>query len=80
MTTTNAVDERRVLEIDHYQVLVEPPRADLLALVDVSAQVAQVPLATINLITDTEQHQIATTGFDASICAREDSMCNLALE
>lgn len=80
MTTTNAVDQRRVLEIDRYRVLVEPPRADLLALVDVAAQVAQVPLATINLITDTEQHQIATTGFDASICAREDSMCNLALD
>ena len=80
MTTTNAVDQQRVLEIDRYRVLVEPPRADLVALVDVAAQVAQVPLATINLITDTEQHQIATTGFDASICAREDSMCNLALE
>lgn len=80
MTTTKAVDEQRVLEIDRYRVLVEPPRADLLALVDVAAQVAQVPLATINLITDTEQHQIATTGFDVSICAREDSMCNLALE
>lgn len=80
MTTTAAVDAQRVVEIDRYRVLVEPPRADLLALVDVAAQVAQVPLATINLITDTEQHQIATTGFDASICAREDSMCNLALD
>lgn len=80
MSTTTDVDKRRVLEIDRYRVLVEPPRADLLALVDVAAQVAQVPLATINLITDTEQHQIATTGFDASICAREDSMCNLALD
>ena len=78
--TTSVADEARVLEIDRYRVLVEPPRADLLALVDVAAQVADVPLATINLITDTEQHQIATTGFDASICAREDSMCNLALE
>ena len=72
-------DDERVLEIDRYQVLLEPPRADLMALVDVAAQVAQVPLATINLITDTEQHQIATAGFDASICAREDSMCNLVL-
>lgn len=80
MTTTAAVDALRVLEIDRYRVLVDPPRADLVALVDVAAQVAQVPLATINLITDTEQHQIATTGFDASICAREDSMCNLALD
>ena len=77
--TTSEVDEERVLEIGRYRVLVEPPRADLLALVDVAAQVAQVPLATINLITDTEQHQIATTGFDAAICAREDSMCNLVL-
>ncbi len=72
-------DDERVLEIDRYHVLLEPPRADLMALVDVAAQVAQVPLATINLITDTEQHQIATAGFDASICAREDSMCNLVL-
>lgn len=79
MTTTAAVDALRVLEIDRYRVLVDPPRADLVALVDVAAQVAQVPLATINLITDTEQHQVATTGFDASICAREDSMCNLVL-
>ncbi len=73
------VDEQRVLEIGRYRVLVEPPRADLLALVEVAAQVARVPLATINLITDTEQHQIAPTGFDASVCAREDSMCNLVL-
>lgn len=73
------VDAERVVEIDRYRVLVVPPRADLLALVEVAAQVADVPLATINLITDTEQHQVATTGFDASICAREDSMCNLVL-
>ncbi|CAB4761680.1 unannotated protein [freshwater metagenome] len=80
MVSTTHIDAERVVEIDRYRVLVEPPRADLLALVDVAAQVADVPLATINLITDTEQHQIATTGFDASICAREDSMCNLVLQ
>ncbi len=73
------VDAARVVEIDRYRVLGVPPRADLLALVEVAAQVADVPLATINLITDTKQHQVATTGFDASICAREDSMCNLVL-
>ncbi|WP_395659912.1 ATP-binding protein [Nocardioides sp.] len=79
MTTTLEHDVSRVAEIGKYRVLVEPPRADLLALVEVAAQVAQVPMATINLITDTAQHQIATHGFDASICAREDSMCNLVL-
>lgn len=79
MVSTTHSDAERVVEIDRYRVLVEPPRKDLAALVDVAAQVAQVPLATINLITDTEQHQIATTGFEPSICAREDSMCNLVL-
>ncbi len=79
MVSTTEFDAQRVVEIDRYRVLVEPPRKDLTALVDVAAQVAQVPLATINLITDTEQHQIATTGFEPSICAREDSMCNLVL-
>jgi len=79
VVSTTEFDAQRVVEIDRYRVLVEPPRKDLTALVDVAAQVAQVPLATINLITDTEQHQIATAGFEPSICAREDSMCNLVL-
>ena len=35
--------------------------------------------AAINLVTDTEQHQVATVGFDASVCAREDSMCAAVL-
>ncbi len=72
-------DEQRVAGIDSYRVLGRPPRRDLVALVEMAAQVAQVPMATINLITDTEQHQIATAGFDASVCRREDSMCNLVL-
>lgn len=79
MTTTGGPDALRVAEIGRYRVLVEPPRADLLALVEIAAQVADVPMATINLITDTEQHQIATHGFDASVCSREDSMCNVVL-
>lgn len=77
MTTVD--DAPRLAEIGKYRILTEPPRGDLLALVEVAAQVAQVPMATINLITDTEQHQIATHGFDASVCRREDSMCNLVL-
>lgn len=79
MTTTES-DASRVAEIGKYHVLTEPPRPDLLALVEIAAQVAQVPMATINLITNTAQHQIATHGFEAAICAREDSMCNLVLD
>lgn len=72
-------DSRRVAELDRYRVLEEPPRQDLLALVEIAAQVAGVPMATINLITGTEQVQVAAAGFDASVCAREDSMCNVVL-
>lgn len=77
---TPAEDLRRVIEIDRYRVLADPPRRDLVALVEVAARVAGVPMATINLITEAEQHQVAAYGFDASICAREDSMCNLLLD
>jgi signal transduction histidine kinase len=77
--TTRELDAPRVAEIGKYVVLTDPPRHDLIALVDVAAQVAGVPMATINLVTDTEQHQIATHGFDAAVCRREDSMCNLVL-
>jgi hypothetical protein len=80
VTTTGGPDASRVAEIGRYRVLVEPSRSDLLALVEIAAQLAQVPMATINLITDSEQHQIATHGFDASVCAREDSMCNVAVD
>lgn len=80
MSTLTVVDDRRrVLEIDNYRVLTRPPRKDLLALVEVAAQVAGVPMATINLITEGEQHQVAAHGFDAAVCSREDSMCNLVL-
>jgi signal transduction histidine kinase len=78
-TLDDDLDAPRVAEIGRYRVLTDPPRHDLLALVEVAAQVAQVPMATINLITDTEQHQVATHGFDASVCRREDSMCNVVL-
>ncbi len=80
MTTPTVPDDARVTRIGQYRVLTDPPRRDLVALADVAAQVAGVPMATINLITDTEQHQVATIGFDAAICAREDSMCNAVFE
>ncbi|MBZ5734340.1 GAF domain-containing sensor histidine kinase [Nocardioides sp. TRM66260-LWL] len=79
MTLSPDVDRRRAVVIDRYRVVVDPPRADLRALVEVAAHVADVPMATINLITETHQHQVAAVGFEASVCAREDSMCNLAI-
>ena len=74
-----AADARRVAAIDGYGALAGPPGRDLQALVELAAQVCQVPTAAINLIGDLEQHQLATVGFEPGICAREDSMCNAVL-
>lgn len=65
--------------IERYGVLGAPAGRDLQALVHLAAQVCGVSHAAINLITETEQHQVATAGFDASVCAREDSMCAAVL-
>ena len=80
MTPTTERDRQRAAGIDRYRVLTGPPRSALLALVEVAAQVARVPMATINLVTDTHQHQVATHGFEASVCSREDSMCTVVLD
>ena len=72
--------ERREAEIARYGLLVEEPGRDLQALVELAALVCDVPTAAINLITAARQHQIATTGFEASICAREDSMCAVVVD
>jgi signal transduction histidine kinase len=80
VTTVRGADEQRVAEIERYRILDDTaPRRDLVALVEVAAEVARVPMATINLITDAEQHQVAAVGFDAAVCRREDSMCNAVL-
>lgn len=78
MSTTE--DQRRTRSIEQYDVLTHPPRLELNAIVELAAQVCGTPMATINLITDTEQHQVAAYGFDAAICRREDSMCAAVLD
>ncbi len=76
---TLSEDERRVAGIAAYGALDEVPRADLVAVAELAARICDVPMGTINIVTDVEQHQIATFGFDASICQREDSMCAAVL-
>lgn len=70
-----AEDARRVAAIRGYEALENIPRKDLQALVELAARVCEVPMATINLITADQQVQIATVGFAAAICSRDDSMC-----
>lgn len=61
-----------------YDVIGDTP-ASLQAIVEMAAFVARVPLATVNVITSSEQHQVAAVGFAPSICRREDSMCAVSL-
>jgi signal transduction histidine kinase len=69
--TLDRVDD----ELERYAVLSEPAGRDLQALVELVAQVCEVPTAAINILSRDHQHQIATAGFDPSVCARADSMC-----
>jgi len=68
-------DQRRVAAITAYDAVRMPPRTELQDVVELAARIAGVPQAAVNIITDTEQHQIATFGFDAAVSRREDSMC-----
>lgn len=82
MTEVMTIDsgaQDRAEEIQRYDVLHHPPRTELVAVVELAAQICGTPMATINLITDSEQHQVAAYGFDAAVCRREDSMCALVL-
>ncbi|KQX71681.1 MULTISPECIES: ATP-binding protein [Aeromicrobium] len=66
-------------EIERYHVLDRAPGRDLQSLVDLIAEICDVPHAAINMITSTQQHQIVTAGFERSICARDDSMCAIVM-
>jgi len=72
-------DQQRVAAITAYDAVRSPPRSELQSVVELAARIADVPLATVNIITATEQHQVATTGFEPSVSRREDAMCAVTL-
>ncbi|MGH3361903.1 MAG: sensor histidine kinase [Nocardioides sp.] len=61
-------DRRRVAAIEKYAVLDRPPRADLTALVELAATLSGAPFATVELVTDTRQHQVAASGGEPRDC------------
>ncbi|GGK78335.1 sensor histidine kinase [Ornithinimicrobium pekingense] len=61
--------------IERYGLLTGPVDQELQALSDLAARVFSTPHAAINILTTTQQHQVATTGFEPAVCARDDSMC-----
>ncbi len=71
MTSEHRLEE----QIEQYAVLSEPAGGELQDLVELVAQVCDVPRAAINIVAPDEQHMIATAGLDPLVCARDDSMC-----
>lgn len=45
-------------------------------LVQLAAKLCGVPFGVINVVTSDQQQQVAAVGFEAAVCAREDSMCS----
>lgn len=73
--TRGTDDDAADREIARYGLIDSAPGRELQALVDLAALICGVPTAAINILSATHQHQIATTGLEPSVCAREDSMC-----
>ncbi|MDQ1129803.1 ATP-binding protein [Microbacterium sp. SORGH_AS_0888] len=65
--------------IERSRVLTSAPAA-LRSVVELASFVADVPMATINIVTSDAQHNVAAVGFDAVICRREDSMCAVTVQ
>ena len=80
-TTTRAypvpADEpERLRSLAGYGVLDAPP---LPSVVELAAYVCGVPNAVVNIISATQQHQLAAYGFEAGVCDRADSMCAISM-
>ncbi len=70
-----ARDQQRERVLATYDVVGGPARRELQALVELAAQVAGVPFATINIFSEDLQHQVATTGFEGKESPAEVSLC-----
>jgi signal transduction histidine kinase len=79
VTVAELEDQRRVATIRAYDVVRKPPYAELEPIVELAARIADLPKATVNIITDVEQHQVVTAGFEGSVARREDAMCAVTL-
>jgi len=72
-------DQLRAAAITLYDAVRKPPHAELQGLVELAARIAGVTRASVNMLTDTEQHQIVTAEFEGSVCRLQDSMCATVL-
>jgi len=74
-----ADEVERLRSLDDFRVVDAPPLPDLPAVVELAAYICGVPNAVVNIISADQQHQIASVGFEAGVCARSDSMCAISI-
>jgi signal transduction histidine kinase len=79
VTAVHVEDQRRAASIAAYGAIEDPPRRAMTSVVELAARTCGVPTASINVITETAQHQIATVGFEGTVCRREDAMCEVTV-
>ena len=68
-------EQRRLAALHEYGLLDAAAGDDLEAVVRLAALVAGVPTATLNLIDENRQCQLATAGFEGADSPRSESMC-----
>ncbi|GAA3450676.1 sensor histidine kinase [Dactylosporangium matsuzakiense] len=72
-------EQERLKSLAGYGIVGGPPLPDLPSVVELAAYVCGVPNAVVNIISASQQLQMAAFGFEASACAREDSMCAISI-
>lgn len=79
LPVTLATSVHRDLEVGRYDHV--PQGATWLrALADEAARIAQVPMATVNLMKSTTQRTVAAAGSEANLVERKDSMCDAIID
>lgn len=78
-TLRTVADLTRRDTIAAYGTMRPASEPDLDGLVQLAATVCGVPHATVNIIDDRWQYEVATTDADAGMCAIDDSMCAVVL-
>ena len=70
----------RVRELYDYADPDAPQSEDIDDLVAEAAEIAGVPMATLNLLDVERQCQVSTTGFEGGASPRREAMCSVTLE
>ncbi|AEV84362.1 GAF sensor signal transduction histidine kinase [Actinoplanes sp. SE50] len=72
-------DQAQTAALARYHLFDGPPEPDLQTVVELAAQLCQVPISVLFVIDADSQHQVAAVGIDTEVCRREDSMCSVAM-